>query len=64
MALTVIVDRDICIGAENCVNAAPGAFELDGEFKAVVVDQDAATEDQLKAAERNCPSGAIRIEEG
>ena len=32
------IDRDLCIGAANCLAIAPEAFALDEENKAVVRD--------------------------
>ena len=57
----VEVDRAICIGAENCVRIASGAFAIDDEGLATVTDPSTATADQLAQAERDCPSGAIRV---
>jgi ferredoxin len=40
---------------------APGAFELDSEEIAVVVDLSPATDEALKRAASRCPAGAIFI---
>lgn len=61
MALEVDIDRDVCMGSGNCVYEAPGAFDLDGDSIATVVDPAAAREEQVLAAARKCPTRAITI---
>jgi ferredoxin len=61
VALDVRIDRDACIGSGNCVYEAPGAFDLDDDSVAVVVDPSAAPEEQVLAAARKCPSRAIEV---
>jgi ferredoxin len=63
MTLQVTVDPDLCIGSGSCVHLAPGAFELDEDGVADVIDPDAAPDDRLRQAARSCPSGAISVEE-
>lgn len=63
MTLRISIDRTLCIGSESCVRLVPGTFELDEEFVAIVIDPTTATEEQLRSAELNCPSGAISVEE-
>ncbi len=59
--LRVEVDRDLCISSGECERLAPAAFALDDEDIAVVVDPSAVDAETLRAAERSCPSGAIRV---
>jgi ferredoxin len=61
VALEVEVDRDVCIGSGNCVHHAPGAFELDDDGIAYVVDPDGAPEDAVMRAAQQCPSRAITV---
>jgi len=56
------VDRTVCVGSGNCAFWAPGAFDLDDEGLAVVVDPAAVDLEHLRAAERGCPTQAIAIE--
>jgi ferredoxin len=58
------VDRNVCIGAGNCVIAAPETFQLDEDGLVVLTDSDVSSSDALDEAERNCPSGAIRLNQG
>jgi ferredoxin len=60
--VTVTVDRDACIGAQNCLHFAPGVFAIDDEGLAVVVgDVASAPRDQLVTAARECPTAAIHL---
>ena len=65
-AIRIEVDRGLCIGSGDCVDSAPGVFELDGEDKAVVIDPDGDPLDMVMDAAGNCPVTAIFIygEEG
>lgn len=60
--MRVGVVRDLCIGAANCVAAAPTVFELDAEDKAVVLDPDSVGEEDLWRAAKSCPTKAIVLE--
>jgi ferredoxin len=64
--IRIEVDRDLCVGSGDCVDSAPDVFALDDEGKAVVLDTDAATVDDVVEAARNCPVTAIFVvgEEG
>jgi ferredoxin len=61
MDLEVEIDRDVCMGSGNCMYEAPGAFDLDGDSVAFVVDVAASPEDRIVAAARNCPTHAITV---
>jgi ferredoxin len=57
----VTVDRALCIGSGDCVDTAPDVFQLDDEDKAIVVDPDGASVDDVIEAARNCPVSAIFV---
>jgi ferredoxin len=59
--IEITVDRALCIGSGDCVDTAPDVFQLDDEDKAVVVDPDGATVDDVIQAAGNCPVSAIFI---
>jgi ferredoxin len=61
VALEIEIDRDACMGSGNCVYAAPGTFDLGDDSIAFVVDPDAAPEDKVLHAARNCPTRAIAV---
>lgn len=57
-------DRDVCIGAGQCVLAAPDLFDQDEDEGLVVVLNDEPGDDQQEAAKdaaETCPSGAIEL---
>ncbi|MDQ3587629.1 MAG: ferredoxin [Actinomycetota bacterium] len=64
--IAIQVDRALCIGSGDCVDSAPDVFELDSEDKAVVIDPDRASTDEVLEAAGNCPVTAIFVvgEEG
>ena len=55
------MDRALCIGSGDCVDSAPAVFELDSEDKAVVIDPDGASTDEVLEAAGNCPVTAIFV---
>jgi ferredoxin len=59
--IQVTVDRALCIGSGDCVDTAPNVFQLDEEDKAVVVDPDGASVDEIVQAAGNCPVSAIFV---
>ena len=56
-------DRDVCIGAGNCVLTLPKVFDQDDEGLVALLEPDPPDEDAelVGRAARLCPSGAIRI---
>jgi ferredoxin len=62
--LVVSVDRDVCMGSGNCVFRAPGAFDLDPDGIAYVVDPAGGPEASVRAAATQCPAHAITVQEG
>jgi class 3 adenylate cyclase len=63
--LRVQIDRSRCIGAGNCINLAPTAFDwLRGEHaKADVADTGSVEDELLHQATISCPTRAISLEE-
>ncbi len=61
MAIEVVIDTGACMGSGNCVYEAVGAFDLDDEGIAIVLDVDCVPEDKLISAARNCPTRAITV---
>lgn len=59
---TVVVDRNLCIGAASCVAVAPKTFALDNEAKAIFLDtaNEESPESIIDAA-KACPVAAIII---
>ncbi|MBI2288568.1 MAG: ferredoxin [Chloroflexi bacterium] len=61
--MKVKVDRDLCTGVGNCVAFAPSVFKLDAKNKAVVLDADSVSDDELLEAAESCPENAIIVED-
>jgi ferredoxin len=61
--LNIRVDREKCIGAGNCLAVAPTVFDLDEEYKAVVIDASSVDDDTLLDAAKSCPVKAIIVED-
>lgn len=66
MAVRVVADRDVCIGAGMCVMAVDAVFDQDDDGIVVVLvgETDPVPADHVKAVRRAasvCPSGALRI---
>jgi ferredoxin len=59
----VSVDRALCQGYANCLDAAPDAFDLDDHDIAIVTAPDFGTEQraELERAEQRCPARAISL---
>jgi ferredoxin len=62
MTSRVTVDEDLCIGSGNCVHLAKGVFVLNDDGLAEVADETAAGDEDLRLAERSCPTGAILVD--
>ncbi len=58
-----MVDRDLCVGAGNCVAYAPTVFALDEENKAVVLTPSSVDDETLLEAAESCPENAIIVED-
>lgn len=61
--LTVVIDRDLCIGSGNCVKLAPEIFELDATgivtFRGNAPDAPGIDRDRLLESCRVCPVDAL-----
>ncbi|HUP71072.1 MAG TPA: ferredoxin [Acidimicrobiales bacterium] len=61
MPIDVIVQQARCIGSKVCLSAAPGVFHIDYDNTALVVDPEAASEEELLEAAKTCPTRAITV---
>ncbi len=63
--LRVVVDRDLCRGYGNCLDAAPDAFDLDDDDIAVTLADTFPASDRvvLERAVDRCPAHALRLED-
>ena len=61
--MRIEIDRDVCIGTENCSRYAPGTFDVDDEGKVVQIGTDVDSDDAIRTAVESCPTGALSIVE-
>ncbi len=61
--MKVRVDRNVCIGASNCVAVAPTVFQLDDSKIATVLDPTTVRDDALWEAAEACPVSAVILED-
>jgi len=60
--LTVRVDRLICVGFGDCIEASPASFELDEDGIAIFRDGiDTLSASEVVAACRTCPVDALTV---
>jgi ferredoxin len=64
MAYKIEIDRDACIGDEQCCSDCPDTFEMDDEGKAVVSNPTGNSQEDILAAAQNCPTDAIILHDG
>jgi ferredoxin len=57
----VIIDRERCIGSQNCVHHLPSMFQIDDDGLAVTIPQSEASAVVLDMVARECPTEAIQI---
>ena len=56
-------DRDLCIGAGNCVLSAEAVFDQDDDGVVVLLAEEVpdGEEDRVREAVKLCPSSALRL---
>jgi ferredoxin len=59
--IEVVIDRERCIGSQNCVHHLPAMFEIDDEGLAVTIPQSEASAAELDVVARDCPTEAIQV---
>lgn len=64
MSVHIAVDRDVCVGAGNCVLTLPQVFDQDDDGIVDLLQSDPPDSEapMVGRAVRLCPSGAITIE--
>ena len=61
--MKITADRDLCRGHRNCLALAPDVFDLDDEFKAIVIDPKGGSDEEILKAAAACPTKAIILED-
>ena len=59
--LEIVIDRERCIGSQNCVHHLPAMFEIDDEGLAVTIPHSDASATELDVVVRDCPTEAIQL---
>jgi ferredoxin len=59
--LRIRIDRGLCVGFGDCIEAAPEAFVLDGEGVCVFTRPEAVARERLLAACEACPVDALTV---
>jgi ferredoxin len=59
--LEITVNKTKCISSEDCVQIAPGVFQLDSDGKSEVYNDKGAVDNVILAAARGCPAKAIVV---
>jgi ferredoxin len=59
--LRLCIDRSLCVGFGDCVEAAPEAFQLDDENIVIFVDPERVDRERLVKACDACPVDAITV---
>lgn len=60
---SVTVNQKTCIGCARCASAVPEVFRIKKGKSAVRETPDLTLVDYIKSAERNCPSGSIKVQD-
>ena len=62
MALSVRIEKQVCVGSGKCVGYQPLAFGFDTDDSSMVMDTiDRVPDEQLRQAARLCPVSAIHL---
>jgi ferredoxin len=61
--MKVMVDRGKCRGVRNCASIAPNTFDIDEQFKAIVLDPKGDGDAEVAKAAKFCPALAILLDD-
>ncbi len=61
--MKITIDRLKCRGVRNCASIAPDVFDIDAEFKAVVLDPRGDDDATILKAAKFCPVQAILLDD-
>lgn len=59
--LRIRIDRGLCVGFADCIEAAPEAFTLDGDSVVVFTRPERVERERLVAACDACPVDALTV---
>lgn len=58
---SIVVKKDVCIGAGSCEATAPNVFKVNTEGKAEVINPKGSDDETILAAAKACPVQAIYL---
>ena len=61
MGIKIKIERDLCIGTGNCVDAASNTFDLDDENICIEKDSKGDSDEDIIEAAKSCPVTAILL---
>lgn len=61
--MKVTVDMGKCRGVRNCASIAPNTFDIDEQFKAVILDPRGDGDAEIMKAAKFCPALAILLDD-
>lgn len=61
--MKITIDRSKCRGVRNCASIAPNVFDIDAEFKAVILDPKGDGDAEIVKAAKFCPALAILLDD-
>ena len=62
--LSIIIDKDTCIGAASCMVISPETFGIDDASKAYVIDNKKYDDlEHIIESAKSCPTGAITLKD-
>ena len=59
--LTIRIDRELCVGFGDCIEAAAEAFVLDAEGIVIFLEPEKVDREQLLSACDSCPVDALTV---
>jgi ferredoxin len=59
--LNITVNKVRCVGSGDCIETAPGVFQMDGDEKSEAYNPAGAADNVILAAARACPVKAITV---
>ena len=63
MTRRIEVDRDLCMGAGQCITYAPATFDQDDLGVAIVADPDGDDDAAIRSAVTFCPTRALTFDD-
>ncbi len=59
--MTIVVDRELCLGTGMCIVYAPATFAHDADTKSVVLEPPGDSIEKIRTAIEACPMAALSL---